>query len=293
MREDPTFSSFFQGQALNFLLKSIDLALEEDDQDLTSKALFAPDDLMQAEIKVKEPAIIAGLPLSDQVFSKTDPSENSTKIKRLVQDGSQVYTGQVIALFYGPACSILRAERIVLNYLSYLSGIATLTREFVNMMTGTETDPVDTRKTHPGLRYPEKYAVLVGGGQNHRMNLAQLLMLKDNHIDRAGSITEAVRCLRDSYSPCPSIEVECRSVKDVWEAISCQVDRIMLDNMSFKDMQSSLQIVPSEISTEISGGVNIDNLTSLVKLGADFISAGSITHSAKAIDMSMNLSNPV
>lgn len=291
MREDPTFSSFFQGQALNFLLKSIDLALEEDDQDLTSKALFAPDDLMQAEIKVKEPAIIAGLPLSEKVFSRIDPLDNKTEIKPMVREGAKVNSGQIIAAFHGPALSILRAERIILNFLSHLSGIATLTHEFVKITAGTKTQLIDTRKTHPGLRYPEKYAVLAGGGHNHRMNLGQLLMLKDNHIDRAGSITKAVRCLRQAYSPCPPIEVECRSPEDVQEAVACQVNQIMLDNMTVNDIQSSLQIVPQGIKTEISGGVNLDNLSDLAHLGADCISVGYINHSAKSIDMSMNLSS--
>jgi nicotinate-nucleotide pyrophosphorylase (carboxylating) len=218
-----------------------------------------------------------------------DQPHKTTHIHHLITDGTTLGTGETIAVFQGPARSILRAERILLNYLSHLSGIASLTQSFVQKTESTKTQIVDTRKTLPGLRYLEKYAVQVGGGRNHRMNLSQLLMLKDNHIDRAGGITRAVHCLRDSYSPCPPIEVECRSEKDVREAVVCGVDHIMFDNMSCEEIKASLKFVPQSISTEISGGVTLDNLEKLAHLGADYISVGCLTHSAKAVDMSMTI----
>ena len=190
--------------------------------------------------------------------------------------------------FRGP-----RAERVILNVVSHLCGIATLTRRYVQALEGTGVRLLDTRKTMPGLRYPDKYAVLCGGGHNHRRNLAEMLMLKDNHIDAAGSITGAVQALRARYNPCPPIEVECRNCDEVREAVACKVERIMLDNMSPDRLPEALELVPSSIETEVSGGVSLDTIRDYAMASPrrkpDFISVGRITHSAVTADLSMRI----
>jgi len=165
--------------------------------------------------------------------------------------------------------------------------VATATASYAQKLSGTRTRLLDTRKTLPGLRYPEKYAVRVGGGCNHRMNLSEMLMLKDNHIDRAGSITQAVGLLRVAYDRCPPIEVECRTLAEVREAAGLGVERIMLDNMDLKTMAEALRMVPPTTETEVSGGVNMESIESIARLGPDFISVGALTHSAPALDLSM------
>lgn len=283
------FDTFFQGPALDMLLQGIDLALEEDGPDLTSEALFSPRETLQATVLAKAEGVIAGLPLIPLILEGAGPSGYQADIEYLTAEGSRVLAGQDICFLRGSATLLLKAERVILNYLTHLSGIATLTHSFVQALQDTSTRLLDTRKTLPGLRYPEKYAVLIGGGQNHRLNLAQMLMLKDNHIDQAGSITAAVSRLRDRYDPCPPIEVECRTGEDVLEAVAAQVDRIMLDNMDEKGIAECLTLIPSQIESEISGGVNLESLTKLGALGANFISAGCLTNSAPVLDLSMKL----
>jgi nicotinate-nucleotide pyrophosphorylase (carboxylating) len=187
----------------------------------------------------------------------------------------------------GQARAVLRAERVMLNFLCHLSGIATLTRQFADLLAGTRTRLLDTRKTMPGLRYPEKYAVRIGGGLNHRIDLEEMLMLKDNHIDRWGGIEGAVRRLRAIYSPCPPIEVECRTLEHVEVAVSCRVDRIMLDNMEQARLKEALSIIPGTIQSEVSGGITRENIRTIAGLGPDFISVGRLTHSAPSVDLSL------
>lgn len=283
------FDSFFQGPALDMLLQGIDLALEEDGPDLTSEALFSSQEILQATVLAKAEGVIAGLPLIPLILEGAGPSGFEADIEYLADEGSRVFAGQNICSLRGSATLLLKAERVILNYLTHLSGIATLTHSFVQALQGTSTQLLDTRKTLPGLRYPEKYAVLIGGGQNHRLNLAQMLMLKDNHIDQAGSITAAVSRLRGRYDPCPPIEIECRTRDDVQEAVAVQVDRIMLDNMDKEAIAECLTLIPEQIESEISGGVDLESLPGLGALGADFISAGCLTNSAPVLDLSMKL----
>ena len=289
MNSHEVFDTFFQGSALDMLLQGIDLALEEDGPDLTSKALFSPEETLQATIVAKAEGIIAGLPLIGLILEGAGPSGYAANFELLVPEGSRVTAGQDICHLQGSATLLLKAERVILNYLTHLSGIATLTYSFVQALQNTRTQLLDTRKTLPGLRYPEKYAVRIGGGHNHRLNLSQMLMLKDNHIDQAGSIAAAVAKLRDTYRPCPPIEVECRSLDHVQEAVAARVDRIMLDNMQPDEIAACLRHIPDEIESEISGGVTLQNLSHLGSLGADFVSVGCLTNSAPVLDLSMRL----
>lgn len=274
------------------MLQGIELALEEDGPDLTSNALFAPQDTLQASIVAKEAAVLCGMPLVPLILQRIDEAQ-SFLISTSKMDGDRVHPGEEIIRLDGSARTLLKAERVILNFLSHLSGVATLTNAFVARMDGHGSRLLDTRKTLPGLRYPEKYAVRIGGGENHRIDLTEMLMLKDNHIDRAGTITAAVQTLRNRHTPCPPIEVECRTLEEVDEAAACGVHRIMLDNMSADDITAALRRIPSQTESEISGGVSLDNISELASLGADYISVGCITNSARAIDLSMSLAQTV
>ncbi len=289
MLDNKLFNSFFQKDALQFLLQSIDIALAEDGQDLTTMALFSPEEHLRAWIIAKEKSLIAGLPLIKIIFSRIKEGQN-VQVHNLVPEGSEVEPRQQITIMEGSAPCLLKAERIILNFLTHLSGIANLTNKFVQKLQGTKTKLLDTRKTLPGLRYPEKYAVRIGGGINHRLNLEQMLMLKDNHIDRAGGISIAVKKLRYTYSPCPPIEVECRTLGEVKGAVQCNADRIMLDNMTPSDISTALEHIPSKIETEISGKVTLANIDQFAQLGANYISVGCLTHSATISDLSMTIS---
>ena len=282
------FYEFFHGQRLDYLLRLISLALDEDGRDLTSLALFNEQDTTEACIVAKQDGVVAGLPVAPLVFSAMETRQKTSLVFEK-QDGDPVKPGDVVLRMTGPAADLLTAERIIMNFVCHLSGIASVTRAFTNRLAGTNSVLLDTRKTNPGLRYPEKYAVLMGGGKNHRMNLEEMLMLKDNHIDRAGSITRAVAALRDTYDPCPPIEVECRTLDDVREASSCRVDRIMLDNMDLATMKEALALVPGPIETEASGNVTLDTIRDIALIGPDFISSGYLTHSAPVADFSMRI----
>ncbi|MFP4455136.1 MAG: carboxylating nicotinate-nucleotide diphosphorylase [Desulfonatronovibrio sp.] len=286
MNDFSIFTSFFRGQALDLAHKIIDLALEEDGEDLTSNAVFSFDSKAKAIIRVKQECVICGLPFIDLILARI---AGKASAQAICAEGALIDPGRTIAEIHGSTPKILKAERVILNMLSRLSGIATLTREFCARLKGSGVTLLDTRKTSPGMRYPEKYAVLVGGAGNHRLNLESMLMLKDNHIDQCGSITRAVDALRFAYSPCPPIEVECRSIADVEEAVSARADRIMLDNMDMGEMQKALKIIPARIESEISGRVNLENITQLASLRPDYISSGALTHSARSIDISMKI----
>lgn len=286
------FSSFFQGQALEFLLQAIDLALSEDGPDLTSEGIFPAGHRLAARIIAKQETLVAGLPLIPLVMERCPARDDSGdwSWQPLVQEGSRVADRTVVATIEADAARLLKAERVILNFITHLSGIANLTGDYVRQLQGTGTRLLDTRKTLPCLRYPEKYAVLVGGGLNHRKNLSDMLMLKDNHIDLAGGIAPAVRMLRARYTPCPPIEVECRTLEEVREAVECRADRIMLDNMEPEGIRLALDIIPHGMETEVSGGVTLENIRSVAcasDRGPDFISVGRLTHSAPAADFSM------
>ncbi len=297
--DDHLFTSFFSGEAQAFLQQAIAAALSEDGPDITTLAIF--DDLrtISAEITAKEHAVVAGLPIVPLILEMTEETLNAPPLaawewKALVDEGDKIDPGMIIGELYGPARLILRAERVILNFLTHLSGIASLTAQYAHKLEGTGVTLLDTRKTLPGLRYPEKYAVLVGGGSNHRMTLNELMLLKDNHIDAAGSITLAVEKLRAGHLPCPPIEVECRTGAEVEEAVACNVDRIMLDNMSLALLSEVLPQIPEKIKVEISGGINLKNIREYALASTvrrpDFISVGRITHSAPSTDFSLRFS---
>lgn len=282
------FEEFFQNEARMFMLATLRIALSEDGPDLTSQGLFEPTDIARAQIVAKEETVVAGMPLIPLVLEFGD-QDKKCEVHINVDDGEKVSEGALLAVMQGPAPVLLKAERVILNYISHLSGIATLTSQYVKALEGTGTTLLDTRKTLPGLRYPEKYAVLMGGAKNHRLNLVEMLMLKDNHIDRAGSISNAVDKLRNTYEDCPPIEIECRNNDEVSQAVAAGVERIMLDNMTPDQAAEAIKLVPDSIETEISGNVTLDNIAELAKAGPDFISVGRITHSAKCSDMSMRI----
>lgn len=277
------------------LLSILELSLAEDGPDLTTEGVFGPGDRLQAIIVAKEQTIIAGLPVIPLVMDlcAAHPEELSYTWQSLAKEGEEVAKGSIVARISGPARQVLRAERVILNFVSHLCGIANLTRRYAEKLEGTGVRLLDTRKTMPGLRYPDKYAVLCGGGHNHRRNLAEMLMLKDNHIDAAGSMTKAVELLRGRYNPCPPIEVECRNLDEISEAVACRVDRIMLDNMTPDMLPEALEMIPSFIETESSGGVSLDTIRAYATVSTvrkpDFISVGRITHSAVTADLSMRI----
>jgi nicotinate-nucleotide pyrophosphorylase (carboxylating) len=289
---DPRFEAFFAGQARQFLVRAIDLALEEDGPDLTSRAIFSPDDRLRATIVAKQDTLVAGLPILPLVLERMgDAASCQTELR--AADGDRVANRTVVAVIDGPAVTLLKAERVMLNFLCHLSGIANRVAEAVAALAGSKTRLLDTRKTLPGLRYPEKYAVRVGGGVNHRMDLAAMLMLKDNHVDRAGGIPQAMAAVRAAYrdhpADLPPVEIECRTLDEVAQAVAERPARLMLDNMDPATMRQALALVPAGIETEVSGGVDISALAAIGALGADFVSVGRITHSAPSADFSMLL----
>jgi len=282
------FDAFFQGKAQTYLNAAIELALEEDGPDLTAEGIFPQGHRLCAKIISKEDTLVVGLPLIPLVMdacADTDWTWNA-----LVNEGDLVPDRTVVATLEADASHLLKAERVILNFITHLSGIANLTKQYADQLKNTGTTLLDTRKTLPCLRYPEKYAVTMGGGKNHRKDLTEILMLKDNHIDLASNMTAAVEKLRATYSPCPPVEVECRTMDEVHEAVACRADRIMLDNMDIPTMQEALKHIPESIETEASGGVTLDTIRSIAlasELGPDYISVGRLTHSAPTADFSM------
>lgn len=287
----PDFDAFFSGHARDYLMRALDLAIEEDGEDLTSKALFTTE-RFTAVVVAKQQCVLAGLPLVPIVLERTAQrigAEHSWDLTVNVKDGDTLEYGDELFQLEGNALLLLTAERIILNFLCHLSGIATLTRRYVDELAGSGVTLLDTRKTLPGLRYPEKYATAVGGARNHRKNLSEMVMLKDNHIDRAGGIIPAVMQVRKAYALCPPIEAECRTLDEVREAVDARVDRIMLDNMGPETIREALTLIPEGIESELSGGVALENLAELAATGPDFISVGRLTHSAPAADLSMRM----
>ncbi|WP_092118467.1 carboxylating nicotinate-nucleotide diphosphorylase [Desulfonatronum thiosulfatophilum] len=286
MNNQSLFDSFFHEKSLSFLDRLIQLSLDEDGKDLTSMALFSENEQAEAGIKVKQDTLVVGLPIVPMILGRFP---GHVRIEFVVSEGAHVPAGTHVVKFQGSATTLLKAERVILNFIGRLSGIANLTRTFCEKIAGSGVRLLDTRKTTPGLRYPEKYAVAMGGGTNHRLDLSEMLMLKDNHIDRAGGITPAVRLLLAAYDPCPPIEVECRTLAEVAEAAALPVQRIMLDNMSRDEMARALAMIPPGMETEISGGVKLETIAELAALGPTFISAGALTHSATCADISMDI----
>ena len=263
----------------------IQLALDEDGRDITTEAIFTEDSSLRAVIKAKADGIIAGVQVAKRVFTLVDPG---IACILEVHDGQAVVAGSKIAVITGPARGILKAERVALNFLQRMSGIATGTATYVKSIEGTKARILDTRKTSPGQRVLDKMAVRIGGGNNHRMGLFDMALIKDNHIDAAGSIKEAVTRVRKA-SPRVAIEVEARSLDDVRTLLGLNVDRIMLDNFSIQEIEKAVNLINGRIPLEASGGITLETIRAVALTGVDFISVGDITHSVKALDISMTI----
>lgn len=261
-------------------------ALREDinSEDLSANAVIPAHTPGEVELIAKQDGIICGLPVFSRTFELLDPD---TSAAFSVSDGDPVARGQKIGLVRGDIRVLLSGERTALNYLQRMSGIATYTNSVVKLLQGTKTKLLDTRKTTPNMRIFEKYAVKTGGGYNHRYNLSGGVMLKDNHIDAAGSITEAVKRARE-YAPFVlKIEVEVENLDMVREAVSAGADIIMLDNMDHEQMAEAIRIISGRAEVECSGNITKENIRKLTDLGVDYISSGALTHSAPILDLSM------
>jgi len=264
-------------------------ALEEDIQDGDHSTLSTiPKDLKQsAKLLVKQDCILAGVELAEIIFKTFD---KDLKIETFIKDGQAAKIGDVAFIVTGSARSILSTERLVLNCMQRMSGIATLTHDWDSRLVGTKTKLLDTRKTTPNFRVCEKWAVAIGGGTNHRYGLYDMIMLKDNHIDYNGSITNAVKMAKDYIKTNKKklkIEVETRSLEEVKEAIKAKVDRIMLDNMNVAMMKQAVEMINGSCESEASGGITRDMLKEIASTGVTYISAGALTHSAENIDLSL------
>ena len=253
--------------------------------DVTSKATVPANFKVKAVIVAREEGRLAGVNVAGEAFRQIDPS---LKFKVLKHDGSLIKDGTRLAEIHGHARAILTGERTALNLIQRLSGIATLTDKFVSKVKGSGVKILDTRKTTPCLRALEKYAVKMGGGTNHRFGLFDGVLIKDNHVHIAGGIKKAVKDVRKKY-PRLKIEVETQNLVEVSEAMGEDFDIIMLDNMSIPDMKKAVKMIGGMYKIEISGGVNIKNIRKFAKIGADFISIGALTHSAKSLNISMDI----
>jgi nicotinate-nucleotide pyrophosphorylase (carboxylating) len=268
------------------ILDAIQRALSEDlgPGDATTNSIIPAEAEMQGQIIAKQEGIIAGLDVAHAVYQMVDGTVDFRSQK---DEGTRVTNRQVLALVSGHARSLLTAERTALNFLGRISGIATLTGQFVEAVAGTKAVILDTRKTAPGLRMIDKLAVLRGGGQNHRFGLYDMILIKDNHIDFAGSITEAVGCVRSAHNRL-EVEVEARTLEDVREALSVRVERILLDNMSVEMMAEAVRLTAGRAKLEASGNVSLETARRIAETGVDYISIGALTHSAKVFDVSFD-----
>jgi len=266
----------------------IAVALEEDlgRGDVTALATIPPDRTAQGKITAKADLIIAGLPLVGQIFKVVDPAAG---VRVLVAEGGAVKKGEVAVELWGNAVALLSAERTILNFLQHLSGVATLTRRFVAAVAGTACKIIDTRKTLPGFRLLDKYAVTQGGGTNHRLGLDDGVLIKDNHIAVCGGVGAAVRQARSRASALLRIEVECTTLAEVQEALDARADIILLDNMATSQISEAVRLVSGRALLEASGNMSLERVREVAETGVDFISVGALTHSAPAVDLSMAL----
>ncbi len=266
------------------LLESIRRALAEDigSGDVTTNCIVPPEAMMRGQIVAKQDGIVAGLDVARAVYREVDPHVD---FQPQVAEGARVTRGQVLARVSGHARSLLTAERTALNFLGRMSGIATLTRQFVEAVAGTKAVILDTRKTAPGLRVADKLAVRRGGGQNHRFGLYDMVLIKDNHIAFAGSITEAVTRVR-TVARDLEIEVEVSSLEELQEALALGVRRILLDNMSLDMLRAAVRLTAGRAILEASGNVTLETVRAIAETGVDYISCGALTHSAKVFDLS-------
>ena len=267
-------------------------ALQEDitSEDVTTNAILSEDGRGQAELLAKDDGVIAGLAVFARAFTLLD---EGVEVRFTVKDGDTVHKGQKLAVVTGSMRSILSAERVGLNYLQRMSGIATYTRQIVELLRGSRMKLVDTRKTTPNMRVFEKYAVTVGGGGNHRYNLSDGILLKDNHIGAAGGVGKAI-AMAKAYAPfVRKIEVETETLDMVREAVEAGADIIMLDNMSHDMMKEAVALIDGRAATECSGNVTKENIASLADIGVDYISSGALTHSAPILDLSLKNLHPL
>lgn len=267
----------------------IDLAFAEDigDGDHTTLCCIPETAMGKSHLLIKEDGILAGVEVAKRVFARFDPE---MKVEVLIGDGAHVRKGDIAMVVSGKVRSLLQTERLMLNIMQRMSGIATMTNKYVERLKGTNTHVLDTRKTTPGLRMLEKQAVKIGGGMNHRIGLFDMILLKDNHIDFAGGIANAInRCheyLREKGLDL-KIEIEVRNFDELRQAMECGcINRIMLDNFSVADTRKAVEMVAGRFETESSGGITFDTIRDYAECGVDFISVGALTHSVKGLDMS-------
>nr|MBC7611657.1 carboxylating nicotinate-nucleotide diphosphorylase [Pseudopedobacter sp.] len=274
-------------ELLNQFIKS---ALKEDlgDGDHTSLSTIPSNASGKAKLLVKEQGIIAGIQIALEIFKVVD---ENLKVEVLIKDGALVHVGDIVFYVSGNSRSILIAERLVLNTMQRMSGIATTTRKIVDLLSVTPTKVLDTRKTTPNLRFLEKQAVLIGGGVNHRFGLFDMILIKDNHVDYAGGIIKAIQAAKDYvkiHQKNIQIEIEVRNKKELEEVLNIGgVDRILLDNFKFEELRAAVNLIDGRFITEASGGITSENALEYAKCGVDYISMGALTHSIKSLDMSL------
>lgn len=254
--------------------------------DLTTETLVPEEHKSKGTLIAKQPGVIAGLMVVEEVFRLLDPE---VTFQRFIKDGDKVEKGTSLLEIEGKTRAILTGERVALNLIQRLSGIATLTRQVVDQLAGLSCQVLDTRKTTPGLRQLEKYAVRTGGGTNHRFGLSHGVMLKDNHLAYAGSMQEAVRLVRERVGHMVQIEVEVDTLEQLEEALSLPIDAILLDNMDVKTLRQAVEMIDGRIWTEASGGITPENVRSIAETGVNAVSLGWLTHSAKSLDISLDL----
>ena len=278
--------NFTEKQLLDF----VDLALLEDvgDGDHTSLSTIPAGTQNSAQLLVIEAGVLAGVSVAEHIFNRVDPN---LKLNVLLHDGTNIRQGDIVLKVTGSAHSILKAERLVLNIMQRMSGVATSTNNIVKKVAHTKCRILDTRKTTPGMRFLEKEAVLIGGGQNHRFGLFDMILIKDNHVDYAGgtraAIANAKQYLKDTSRNLP-IEIETRSLEEVKEALAeGGFQRIMFDNFTFDNIKAAVALVDGKYETEASGGITTENVVQYAECGVDFISMGALTHSVKALDLSL------
>ena len=268
----------------------IKLALNEDigEADHSTLACVPIVAIGSAQLLIKENGVLAGIDVAKRIYEIYDPSLEITYFKK---DGDKVKNGEIAFIVKGSSQSILTTERLVLNFMQRMSGIATQTAKIVQEINGCNTKLLDTRKTTPGIRYLEKWAVKIGGGENHRFGLYDMIMLKDNHIDYAGGIIPAIEKTKEYLNlnkKSLGIEVEVRNLKELYDVLRVGgVERIMLDNFSPEQLKEALRIIPSEYETEASGGITLENIRSYAETGVQYISVGALTHSVKSLDLSL------
>lgn len=275
-------------QLLSQLQPTIRQALSEDigDGDVTTECIVPADLRLTGRLVAKEAGVIAGLAVAQQTFHLTG---DQVEFQAAVKDGDAVTAGQVVATVSGSGRPLLSGERVALNFLQRMSGIATLTRRFVEAVSGTRAKILDTRKTAPGLRLFDKWAVRLGGGQNHRVGLYDMALIKENHIAVAFSIADAVARVRAKDQRHRAVEVEVKNLAELQETLPLQVDRILLDNMSLDEMSEAVQLTAGRVPLEASGNITLENVATVAATGVDYISIGALTHSVRALDVSLLL----